>query len=70
MDYTNNFKTVPVKVTRYELIRLMLALDVIIADGSSYDEYGMQTLGKIHDKLREQLDAWDKKQEELKGKGW
>lgn len=64
MDYTNNFKTVPVKLNRDELIKVLACLNVCYAGNPEH-----MHIKHVHDKLREQLDAWDKKQEELKGKG-
>lgn len=56
MIKTINDKTVTVKVTRGELIRLMIACTAFADENRIYK--------KIHDDLRGQLDSFDKKMEE------
>lgn len=55
MIKTTNDKTVTVKLTRIELIKVMIACTTLADENSIYK--------KIHDDLRRQLDAFDKKLE-------
>lgn len=53
-----NHKTVTVKLTRGELCRLLIATTSLSREGESWKQ--------LHDKLRNQLDAFDTKLEEKK----
>ena len=55
MIKTTNDKTVTVKLTRGELCRLLILITGV-GEGESWK--------RLHDKLRDQLDAFDKKLEE------
>lgn len=55
MIKTINDKTVTVKLTRGELCRLLVATASLSRESDSWK--------RLHDKLREQLDAFDKKLE-------
>lgn len=56
---TTNGRTVSVKMTRRELIKVLLLLDNLDEFADLNPEYKT-----LHDKLREQLDAWDDKHKE------
>ena len=62
-DMDNNHKTVSVRVKRLELINLMIACTGLRFD-MTLDEGSRQRWGELHDKLKTQLDSWDKDHED------
>lgn len=52
-----NDRTVPVRLKKHELLKIMLLLD---------ERYESTIYRNIRDKLREQLDAWETKEKEEK----
>lgn len=54
----NNLRVVPFKLTRGELLKVLVCLDEISGIGDD----DCKTVTAIHDKLRAQLDRWEELQ--------
>ncbi len=62
---TRNNRTVTLKLARHEVIDLMLICNTIAYQLQQTDPASMKKWNKLHDKIRDQLEQYDKKQEEV-----